>query len=625
MKKLVKAWELRMDRELGECRQLFSEITALLQVDSTITEKSFAAFPLPEFLIHVDYTLLMASLKRADGQISESKNLIQLVEKVMQARNHPLPFQFYFQKGVTALLLEGDYSQGLDMFVKAGSLATSLMEKISAQSNTIYCLENLGMAFEGASAALEALLQEAKPNAFPDARAQFDALRMRQAFRNGFFDDAFKIKISEKVSQATHLRYWISELPFHRHYGEFSEAEKERYLTQSANRLQKAYHLRTFQGIVHPADLDSFRESDYCDRLYLWVWRWLADPNAFPLEKVLSLLQNTTIQTLSPRLTQEDLQMLRNSVLWISLFVPAQTLTLKKLAASLNREIQRRYSYFDFEEMGITYLSKLQAGEKEAQSILRKLQSHALWKSKDLYLPKLFSSVACSDGNDIPEILRPLSQRLRQICIGQKPVDKEKLYVDLLTYRVMWKGGKERIISENMCFALDLLYRKECVEFAEFGLVCFGLRQFDSFTHSAKVYNLLARLKACLPKSLSLKTKGGRIYAVGTWENVQFERPIGCEEVVQRQSEWRHLFVKELAARKAPEQRRPKPNFFLAEAPGKKILSRKELEALTGKSRSTASRLIAHWIEQGVVKRIGSAKNTKYLLLTMNRLTSFDS
>lgn len=173
-----------------------------------------------------------------------------------------------------------------------------------------------------------------------------------------------------------------------------------------------------------------------------------------------------------------------------------------------------------------------------------------------------------------------------------------------------------------MCLALDLLGRKECVEYSEFVLVCFGFPRFDSFIHNAKIYNLLARIKRCLPDNLGIKTKNGRIYAQGSWESVCFQRPIGSAALIQRQVQWKSITKKEPPSKSASSERRFRPAVLLAESPGKKVLSRKELEALTGKSRSSASRLISSWIEQGIVKKVGNAKNTKYLVVSSEGMTA---
>lgn len=619
-KQLALAWELRLDQALESCREVSQQMGIELGIEArALSEKTFQNYSLEETPIVAEYVLLVASLYRADGQLEESRELIRLVEKVFNSRSLSKPLQLYLQKGNTCLM-DGDFTEALDHFLRATKCNASVIERICAHGNLVYCLENLGLPYENAVKELQLLFAKVPPDKCPDLRAQFETMTMRSLFRNGQIKEIFEKSVDRQVSQKTHLRFWISELPYHAYYSTFSDADKETYLLQNPSFYKKAYRLRTFHGILHPADLEGFRGSDFCDRLYLWTWRWLVSPEEFSLDKVLWLLQKMSLQTLSPKLTAEDYQLLHNAFMWISLFVPSEAGTLKKLAGSIFQKPRTEYPIFDFEAKTLEYFHALQVGDKGLRQ-LKALQKHSLWESSAIYFKQLALSLF-DEKVEVPQPVLLLSQRLKQICATQKMTERHTVSVDLIHYRISWKSGKETVLSEPMAMALDLLSRKECVDYAEFVWVCFGFRRFDSFIHNAKIYNLLARIKNTLPSDLKLRTKNNKIYAIGSWNSVQFIRPIGGAAAIQRQTEWLQGSLKEAPPKSSNITQRLNPACYLAETPGKSLLTRKELEALTGKSKSTASRLIAQWLGLGIVKKMGSAKNTKYLLVSDSGLPS---
>jgi hypothetical protein len=617
IKKMMElAWQLRTEQQVGLCREQLGKILSVLGIQiQDLSERLLLQCAASQQAVLADVTLLAASLARSEGKLDESKRMIAFVESALSTLSLPAPFQLHFQKGNTNLI-EGDYSEGLNHFLLAVRTASSLMEKICAQSNIIYCLENMGLPFDSALKELELLFGKADSRDFIDLRTQYSAMKMRLHFRRGELTSVFES--SESLpGQAMHFRSWIAELPYHKFYGFLSEGEREVYLTQNPHFFQKAYRLRTLQGILHPADAKPVRASDLCDRLYLWTWRWLTNPESFTLEKVLALLKDVDFPALAPRLTLEDCQLLRNALLWVSLFAPSRASSLRRLAQSLVPKSKAVYPLFDFETHLLEYLSAVQQSPSKGRPLFAQLKKHALWGSQEVFLSQL-ALLAAGEVGSVAEPLSLLGKRLSQICVSQHKLEQGKLYVDLVTFRLQWNEGKDWVLSEPMCLALDLLYRRECVESSEFVEVCFGLPHFDSFIHNAKIYNLLARVKRSLPKSLHIKTKNGRIYAIGEWDSVVFQRPAGCGEVVERQNEWKHLAH---AQQPTKNMARPvKPAVLVAGTDGKKLLTRKELESLTGKSKSSASRLISSWIDQGLVRRVGQAKNTKYLLVSLDNI-----
>ncbi len=150
---------------------------------------------------------------------------------------------------------------------------------------------------------------------------------------------------------------------------------------------------------------------------------------------------------------------------------------------------------------------------------------------------------------------------------------------------------------------------------AEFALVCFGLSRFDAEIHNPKVFNLLARMKALKTPGIRFQLKSGRIYASGSWEGVRFVRPHGMGLQLESRAGWNELFEKKQKPIEPAAERWVKPSVALKQAEKNTELTREEIERMTGKSRSTATRLLNRWLKDGILKKVGRAKNTRYLWL----------
>lgn len=608
---LGNAWSFRMDQRHTECRELVQELRVALPVQpKAVTLEFLEGLPEEEFLFYCDFLCLFASLQRADGFFSESEILLKLLNSVAHLRGNA-PFHLKFQSGLNALY-RGDYSQGLELFLMARSTAPGIEEKIYCLSNMLSCLESLGQSFDTVLDELRKHLDKIEPAKMLGVREQFDMLQTRQAFRRGDFEQIFSGTQGTRVNQAYHFKFWCSELPYHRFFLALTREEKEKYFTDNPHFLHKAYRTRTLQGVIHPDDLDKFNPSELSDRIYLWTWRWLLDPENHSIEKVLVILENGNLSELLQALSLEDCHLVRNALLWMALLNPSQSTSLERLAKSVRPTQTYPHPLLEFEEGVVTYLLKLRKKEDDAAKLFSKLKKNLLWENASLFLCDLVESEPTQRRT---RALDGLIERVQKATQEKKDFKKGQLYVDYSQSMLIWDGGRKREISEPLCFAVDLLKRKECVTFEEFLAVCFGLPRFDSFVHNAKVYNLLSRLKNALPKDVEVKTKNNRIYVDGSWENVVFCEKEQAFEKVTRRQEWKFCLEKSRPAvpRKSTS---PSPSVVLAEKGDNALMTRAELEKMIGKSRATASRILFEWLQEGYIKRVGKAKNTKYLVLT---------
>lgn len=593
-----------MDQDVAGSRTLLAHVLGALGLTLARARERLAADPpREESELLVDIVLLGASLSRADGDPATAAAAISDVARHIARAGYPLPFQMRFQEGLTSLVA-GDHSGAMDRFLLARAAATTDADRIYAIANVVLCLENLGLPYDRALAEWRSLCARLPPGKLAGPRAALDALERRVAFRAGDLRRAIRAGAPEPGTQSDHYRLWAAELPYHRFFRVGSPGGKEAYLFSKRRIYERGYRLRTLEGIVHPDDIARYRDTELADRLYLWTWRWLADPEAFPITRVLALVESVDLAALSTRLTLEDGEMLRNALLWLGLFTPPCLPVARRLARKIAPAGARGYPLLAFERGLVEYAIALVEGRAaHGRAALAFLRRSPLWRSKDVKLVELARALAERRPVRWPP-LQGLGERLarRAGLAGAPPPDA--LIVDPDALRVS-RGGAS-VVSEPLCRALLVLRERRVVACEELALACFGIHRYDAFIHGARVFNLLARLRPLLPAGLRVRTKAGKVYAEGDWEKivVQGDGAPGSHPA------WRALLAQDPALAPAPSSA-PTPAALAAAARGKPM-TRRELERLLGKSRSSANRLLAEWLASGVIRRVGKARRTRY-------------
>ncbi len=605
---LSQAWHLRMNQQNEKVRELLVEIRNALGLSpGQPVHESLSFAPSEKLEDIVSALLLISSLSRLEGDLESCEKGIKAVENWIVSQNRPLPFRLHFEKGLL-LHAMGDHSSALELFSQAKSVAQNPAERIYALSNIVFCLENVGAPFMTAYEELRALLGKVDPEEFIGPRAQAEGLEMRSHFREGRLSKVLDAETSNAVMQSAYFKLWVAELPFHRGYAKRLPQAKETFFLASPYLPLKAYRLRTLQGMVHRQDLNQFRATEMADRFYLWTWRWITQNEAYPIESVLALFEGLDLPSLSSRLTLEDYQMVRNGFLWLSFFSSVGLDALESALAALKPVHAPNYLLFDLEEQFVRYLHEMKAKGKDS-SWKPDLCHHPLWQSKDIWFREILLAVR-GEKSDLPEHLKGLVRSI-QNNLGGDASRREALHVDLASFQVE-PEGEEKIVSEPMAKGIALIKRSEAVSFQELALQCFGLARFDDIAHMVKVQNLLSRMKKVLPKGHTLFVKSSVAYRSGDWSSVGVRYPNVLCASLDKQEIWRDLLSTSPAPRaERAEKKRLRPASVLKEIRG--AVTREEVEKLSQISRSSATRLLAQWVKQGKLKKVGRGKRTRYL------------
>jgi len=477
-------------------------------------------------------------------------------------------------------------------------------------------MEDLGFNFKETLQNTERALRNVDPKENSGIFDQIESFKLRQMFRSG---NIRMMRVDQNIStkmpyQAQYYKLWISQLPIHRYYS--SELPDPHTLMSETSRFlyQRSYRIGTLLGIVNPNDKDITKPTEMVERLYLWTWRWLVKPDAFPVQKVMAILRSPSFMSETYRLTTEDVQMVRNSLLWLSLFDSSS----HNLAPLLNRfKVGRegQIPLFELENLVVEYLRALRDGHKvDAMDFRTQIENHILWESKDLNFKNLVCAVDEPDSSsDLPgHSLDLLVRNLKMILKHRNSQNHFSLVVDLTKFQLCFGVPKKKIFSPPMCLALDLLHSKSVVSCEEFVKVCFASNFYDSTYHNPKIFNLLSRIRDSSPKSLRFRMKTGYVIGEGSWQEIEFLKDNRVSEELKQQPEWRSLTTTGL---RAAEELSTTPNISSLLKNQDRPIKRREFETLIKKSRSTANRILEKWIKEGFIKKVGNARSTRYLVL----------
>jgi hypothetical protein len=275
------------------------------------------------------------------------------------------------------------------------------------------------------------------------------------------------------------------------------------------------------------------------------------------------------------------------------------------LVAQLRPPGSAAYLFFDWEYDWIRYWRARREGAAEAAALLNRQRAHPLTARPEHQI----AALALADRDAGP--LEALRAQLQGI-VGDGIAENAPLIVDISRQRLHRRRSAE-LLSANLCTAFELVHVRGSVSLEEMALACFGIRRFDPLVHGPRISNLLTRMRRFAPPGLNFHIRSGQVHAVGNWDGVRFLRPQPLVQALRDEPEWK-LWIR----RDAPVEPSPRNDKWVPAAtllrkvqPGTE-LRREDLERLTGKSRSSMNRLIANWLEQGLLRKSGRARRTRY-------------
>jgi len=593
---LQKAWQFRFLQKLEQCRGCAVELKFRAGWKNSSQLRRIRS-PKLNLAENIELVVLLASLARADQDLPLSEKLLNTARRWMEEGGLAPPFCLSFQSGLN-YFQTGDFTSALDEFVSARRQANTLFERTCATANILFCLDNLGLPFESCVQELRVNLNQLRSEPAAEAlETQFDCFLLRQAYREGSFDGFCRLRAIG--TQSHYLQIWVSELPYTSLYRRYRDQISDLALSEHCL-FHKSYRFRTLQGVIHPEDLTDFCLKEFADRLYLWTWRWLANPDEMPSAQIIRLLESANLELRFIHLSSESYQLIRNALGWLGLFHPLQAQPLQAWIERLKPGRLTLYPLYEFERRLIHYCkAKCSGRTDQAKESKDELLSHPLFRSSTTYWPILLKAI-CPH----PELARV------QSLIGTSMNAGKPLLVNFQTSTLEIQSRK--IISETMCRALLLLREHPIVPADLFLDRCFGIGKYEPIVHNSKIYNLLARLRKVFVAGnlvFTLGMKESRVIAQGSWEKIHFQ---GNPDSLSPAFLFRRPSVDpplETFNFSASRSRRLLLKNQLAH---REFFRRSDIQRLAKVSKSAAHRMIQRWMKEGWIRSQGRARNLRY-------------
>lgn len=629
--KIDSAWDHKIELRLEKCLLLLTEVKRELQLPAG----PFATEQLPHYLERpdseqiLDTLLLTSSVSRLLGNEAQADHLLRAIQDYFHSRNRQPSPRFFYEMGRTCFQ-RGDYSEALDYFLRVSVQASSELHQLRGLVNALFCLEVLGMPLDNTLREVNRRLENLRGRSTELARieSQLYAQQLRKEFHEGHLEKVLKTESGRRgdcLDQPRSFAYWLRLLPFHTGFRPLKDSELEQFQTTEPQIYYRQYRQHTIQGLLHPEELQNANLTELADRLYLWVWRWLCDPEAFPLVRILQLLRGLKLREKAHALTVEDRQLVRNALLWLGLFDPSCEMRLTDVLALLQNSSGADYSLLRFEYLVIHLLMAV----RDKQTVLagdlqRVLQEHPLWHSKELHFRPLLQALGLGGENGKA---RPLSAALEGLRTHLAPVlgqdaeaSTKALVVDLAQNQLTLLATGKKIISPPLCLSLALFRSRATVSCEELLETSFGIRRYDPLIHNGKIFNLLARLKKLTDENLHFRMKNGHVLCQGSWDAIEVRKGHTAATRLRFAGEWQALLSTHspLPAPSEMHETEREPSAPTGESLSLRQLAwrgsrtRRELEQHIGRSRSTTNRMLQTWLSQGLIRRAGRGRQTRY-------------
>lgn len=527
-----------------------------------------------------------SSFARAQRDPALSRACLLRVEAEIPTEVRIKSFLYQFEKGL-ALFVDGHWIPASSYFLKASQLSPHEPGKAACLLNLIFCYENLGIGFGESLRELDAALSEVSPTDLLGIRSQVHALKLRILWREGKLleSDFLKFEYSE-ITQANYFLLFLKQIPYLTDPS--TDSQIETFSKKPGHLFNKDFRLRTLSYHHAKDDHEIGRLSDFIERIYLWCWKWMADPLRFNFDLIVQTMSEFPWDELKRQesLSLEDQSLLILSLGWISKFDPScrpvfelAAKRLKFATTNQNLVIEKRIQERALANLGFDDLN---------------LSSKAVAK-----LENIFSKLKDSSQKDILHL-------------------PDVITVDWTTQTIRSANGK-RTHSRILCAALKILSEFKKVPIQEFFLHCIGLEEYDSYLHSAQISNILFKLNNILKGKFVVRQKDGFVFSEGVPDGLQFFYGDPRSEILLQNKDW-------------PGVLNNLRNRFGFVRSDKKLSSKRSLLAITSQfqkftradvqmslnlSKTNAHRILRSWLTSQLIERSGHGKRCCYKLKSL--------
>ncbi|MCX6117554.1 MAG: hypothetical protein NT027_08440 [Proteobacteria bacterium] len=557
---------------------------------------------------------LHASILRRERAYKESNSILDEIS----SKNDKY-FQVGFQKGLN-YFDQGQFIDALQEFRRSQSLTDCHEYRLLIDSNIIFCLEFLGMNID---VQLETLWNKFQPlitsNHLPQTSDQICAMKLRLMFRRGQINEMrqYKSLIHPSWAQSSYFLAWALSLP---HLSVPSDICTVKSIIEDISLLSNESYLiksdiQTLMGI-QPKSFDPsdyIRPSELIERLYLWTWKWLENPNALQMENLVTLLDFISKPTFSTSMSADDALLYSISLNILSLFDRRfQDLAGKKFShaalATMNLESLHHEDLFIDELKRLAFNQDL-----NEQNFLTACANSSSFASQFL------KSLSKIEGHPFHQFLQcqqskdAIEKSLREFSIVIR-LQSHEIYVSS-------NGSTQKIVSMPASKLLAALLKGESIDLNSIARNCFNFRKFDEDRHGSRLSKLLTLINQNSQDLLRLSRKGDRVYLshpsirfkIFETPALQFQSEATLNSRFSQITQSLHDGdpLTEKYDLSSDQNLKDPPQIIL---PGK-LVPRSVLEKFFKTGKTQTVQKINQLISKGKIQRIGLGKSARYLIV----------
>lgn len=562
---LQNAWLLRWNQQIDESMMALAKI----QVQEKWEMLSIDQLPLlprgPHRENYLEALLLKSAFLRAQGQEQKSSALLRkILNKNIELADVP-SFRLLFELGIDCWRRE-DIAGAMDYFFLAEKKASNSIEKIFTLSNILWCLEALDLNRSLVHRKVIDLVLEIEDRketkSIRNVLEQLDAYETRTLFYQ-----SMSIKAEEKGGQSHFLKKWMENLPY-------MNIESEKEISPPKNYFwQSSYRQRTLIGLFSPIDRSVIKAGDAIDRLYLWVWKWMASEE-ISTEKIIWTLESILQQLDIEAQSKENLLLLRNACAWISFLEPQLETKLEKALGCLQKISSSHYPLLETEFLLIQCLS-----QNNSSDLISSLASFPVFEK---IFQKQINFFRIEKRREILEIINSKNQKGYSV------------QVDFSCRKITLLKTNQNITSFNMTRLIQLIEENERVPF--------NLININGDTRA--IYNLATRLKKIFPKN-AFYIEQQEFFKGSNWPKILITKNIHDVDI--------HEFpLSETYTGQKQNIVGSETYFQAARSILPSTFNRQQLEGHLRVSKATACRMLEEWLKQERIIKTGKARNITY-------------
>lgn len=498
-------------------------------------------------------------------------------------------FSYHYQRALNAFA-QGLYSESLEWLLMAQNHCRNSWEKLSCLTTRLICLDNLNFPTESAWSDIESILPSCEVKELRNiVELILKGVHSRELFRQGQFVELVDAFEGNEWMQLSYFCSWVAALPFAQ-VKKDGIAQSLQRLTKDADFYLRNYRLQTLIGRLQqgPQKIPT-TWGDRVERLYLWTWRWLADPSSHHAHALTSVLADFEDWNGLDVLTADEMSMTRNALFWILIYEPSLRTRFAGLLRRVQGTVSRESALFSYEALWIERTqAALQKDESGVALADRRLNAHVLHHTSDVNFREWGNKLTSVNPVPVRILVDPESGEIR-------------------------KDGERVVLSAPLARLIALLVSQK-VSFATALETGFEISPFDPVIHDAKVQNLVARARSLLEGIAEIKTKNRWILLDVAPDQIQ----------VATLSSFRRLHLPPREERTPPAERvrnERSLSVLLKEAAQfrGRAFNRAELEKVLQIPKPTLNRYLKVWLERGWLQKNGNGPKTVY------RITFFDS